>query len=258
MEFCIISPVAGLERYSTLSRTHLLLAHLTNPKYWEFYHERKKAGDFIILDNGAYEGQMSPRRLLDRIRYINPNVVVLPDHLLEDWHKTWHDAQQFLDSFYYEIPNVEWLYIPQAEKGDIVGFIEGLMRALNDERIKWIGLPRALCYAITNDIFMRARVAEQIKKRTHRVKIHAFGMVKGSVEELRLLRSTSCFQSIDSNAPVWRGWCGYLLDQHKSWTEIPCNYDAPLDSINFESCITHNLEVCGVNANVRSGSGDPV
>lgn len=259
MNFCIITPIAGLERYATLSKTHLLLAHLKQEEYWEFYKHRREAGDFIILDNGAYEGQMSPSRLLDRIRYVRPNVVALPDHLCQHWHKTWHDAQQFLDSYFYEIENVEWLYIPQSEPGDIIGFIESLMRALDDERIKWIGLPRALAYAITQDPFMRVRMAEQIHKRSSRVKLHAFGMVKGSVEELDLLRSTHCVTSIDSNAPVWRGWCGYSL-RNGRWDEHPVDYNAEpaltYDTNEFvnDELILDNLEACGVDTNVRSRS----
>lgn len=254
MEFCIISPIAGLERYSTLSKTHLLLCQIKNPKYWEFYAKRREAGDTIILDNGAYEGHSDWNRLLECIRLIKPHIVSLPDYLCEDWKKTWHAANQFLDSYFYEFEDVQWMYIPQSEPGNILGFVDGLYTGLDDERISHIGLPRALAYRITQDPYMRVRVAEQIWKRTQ-IGIHALGMVNGNVNELRALRESGCVRSCDSNAPVWRGWCGYLLEHHKPWPEIPCNYEASLNSINYESCISRNLEVCGVNTNVRTRTG---
>lgn len=280
MEFCILSPVAGLERYSTLSRHHLLLPHIRLAGYWEFYKQRSKAGDHIILDNSAYEGSLDTTRLLECIHLINPNVVALPDHLGKSWEHTWRDSDAFLDSYFYEFPHIQWMYIPQSEPGNIIGFVEGLFRALDDERIAWIGLPRALTYSITNDLTMRVRVAEQIRKRSS-VKIHALGMAKGSVEEVRLLRNSGCVTSIDSNAPVWRGWCGYDLFQFGMsshvgrWLEVPVNYEAPekdlkeeLDTLivmgkyrsfqrNGESrhqtkheLILENLEAVGVNTNV--------
>ncbi len=60
MEFCIIGPTAGLERYATLSKTHLVLAHIKDGAYVEFYRKRRTDGDWIILDNGAYESAGIP------------------------------------------------------------------------------------------------------------------------------------------------------------------------------------------------------
>jgi hypothetical protein len=261
VDFCILSPIAGLERYSTLSKTHLLLSQIRDPRYWEFYNRRHKAGDFIILDNGAYEGQLDRVRLIECIKLVHPHVVALPDRLGEDWKASHRSSINFLESYYYEFDNLEWLYIPQASPGDIVGFVESLFKALDDERISWIGLPRALSYSITSDLLMRVRVAEQIRKRNSRVKIHALGMVKGSLEELRQLRSSGCVTSIDSNAPVWRGWCGYSLIRVENfkfinWPEYPVNYEAefvekPLGGREpIHELILENLEACGVNTNI--------
>jgi hypothetical protein len=258
MEFCILSPIAGLERYSTLSKTHLLLPQLrTNGAYIRFYSERRQEDDFIICDNGAYEGHSDWQALIECIRFFEPQVAVLPDYLLQHWNKTWRAASEFLDKYYYELNygNIKWMFVPQAVEGDIVGFIEGLFRALDDERITWIGLPRALTYAITNDIYMRVRVAEQIRKRSN-VKIHALGMAKGSLKELNALNKIACVSSIDSNAPVWRGWCNHYMKSTMLWDEIPVNYeDTNLNwQQNEDETILSNLELCNVNVDsLRSG-----
>lgn len=240
MEFCILSPIAGLTRYSTLSNRHLLLPHLTrSEQYVNFYQERKQAGDFLILDNGAYEGQEDWANLVRCVELFKPQVCALPDYLLQEWEKTHHEAFVFLDRYYYTFPNVKWMYIPQAKPGDIVGFIDSLFRALDDERISWIGLPRALPLEICNDPLMRVRVAEQVRKRS-RVNIHALGMMKGNVGELKLLEQAGV-KSVDSNAPVWRGWLGY--DINGSWHEQPVDYNAPLSATNHTT-IMKNLEAC--------------
>lgn len=247
MEFAILSPIAGLERYSSLSKTHLLLPQLVQlPGYTDFYLKMKERGDFLIQDNGAYEGQTDWKVLVDCVKDFNPQVAVLPDYLLQHWNKTFREADRFLDSYYYEFEDVKWMYVPQSEPGDIVGFIEGLFRALDDERITWIGLPRALTYAITNDLYMRVRVAEQIRKRSN-VKIHALGMAKGSLEELNQLNKIACVSSIDSNAPVWRGSNGHRMGcEGCKWNETPVDYAADIKWFN-EGAILHNLEMCHVN-----------
>lgn len=245
MEFCVISPTIALEKYAVLSRTHLLLCQIRDPRYWEFYQQRKIRGDIIILDNGAYEGESDWGRLLECIRLIKPDIVSLPDYLCQDWKKTWQAANSFLDSYYYEFENVQWMYIPQSDPGNILGFVDGLYTALEDERINHIGLPRALAYRITQDPYMRIRVAEQIKKRSQ-VGIHALGMVKGSVLELRALRESGCVRSCDSNAPVWRGWNGFKLID-RAWPEIPVGYDIDrLPSSVHHRIILDNLEECGI------------
>jgi hypothetical protein len=245
MDFCILSPVQGLKRYASLSKSHLCLAHLTNPGYWEFY-QGININDHLILDNGGYEGKPNTKLILERIEQVSPDVVVLPDYLGEEWRKTVQASMQFLDSYYYEF-RCKWMFVPQSKPGDIMGFIDGLYTALEDERISWIGLPRALCYSITNDLSMRVRMAEQIRKRSSRVKIHALGMVKGNVAELNALRESGCVTSIDSNAPVWRGWNMHHL--HEEWGEKPTNYDntdIPEPGSLRDEIILDNLEAVGV------------
>jgi hypothetical protein len=247
MEFCIISPIAGLERYATLSRTHLLLPQLDKyPEYRKFYQERQRKGDFLILDNGAYEGQADWKQLVDCISIYKPDVVALPDYMCQDWHKTYFEAQRFLDSYYEEFKWVQWMYIPQAQPGDIIGWTISLELMMRDLRVKWVGLARVLTYAITSDPMMRVNCARTINRMWPRIKLHALGMSKGSVEELNALRATARVNSIDSNAPVWRGWNAVKLGH--PWGEISVDYETSHDIAPWkESVILHNLEACGVN-----------
>lgn len=250
MKFCVLSPIAGLERYATLSQTHLLLPQLDKLKgYRDFYVKQQQAGDFIILDNGAYEGQTDWKHLLDCIEIYHPNVCALPDYLLQDWKKTLHSSMEFLDRWYDAYPDLAWMYIPQAEPRDLIGYVDSLYHALDDERVSWIGLARAMAYGITEDPFIRAKIAEGIRKRYPRIKLHALGMVKGNVDELNSLKDL--VHSIDSNAPVWRGWCGRKLTD--PWDEKPIYYEGRLETeyYNADAIILDNLDTVGVNTSPR-------
>ena len=52
----LISPTKYLHLIPEDSTFHLLLAHLLkDDEYAAFYRKRKEQGDFIIIDNGAFE-----------------------------------------------------------------------------------------------------------------------------------------------------------------------------------------------------------
>lgn len=217
-------------------------------------------GDHLILDNGAYENSFDVFQLLEAIEWYQPNVVVLPDYLLQGWQKTYYAAQKFLDTYADKYPLIDWGYCPQSGEGDIVGWVEGLVKGLEDSRISWIMLPRVLGTHITKDPFTRANVCRFVKRRGRRV--HALGMLDGSVGELALLRDAGC-DSIDSNAPVFRGWHGVRLGE--SWQSIQYSYDAEFPDDDgrggqvIDNIILQNLEAVNVNvATVRVGEGNRV
>lgn len=68
-------------------KIHLLLAHqvLEDKNYVKFYSKRKTAGDYIILDNSAFEfGEaMSADLLKKAIQISDPDEFILPDVLFE-------------------------------------------------------------------------------------------------------------------------------------------------------------------------------
>lgn len=255
MEFCIISPTAGLERYAKLSRWHLVLAHVDDPDYHLFYVERREAGDFLILDNGAYENE-KPHLDYELIGEYCPQVIVLPDYPLQPWKKTWHAAMAWLDNWNPPefLKNTELLYIPQSTKGDLHGFIESYQEAASDSRITWLGIPRSLAYAITDNPLARVEFARMVRKDHPQLKLHAFGMVNGDVHELPYLAAAGV-TSVDSSAPVWRGWNANKIDDQidrdlwdHAGTPVDFTWPEPIDGWNGVACdvIKHNLEACGV------------
>ena len=259
MNFAIICPIAGLERYATLSKTHLVLAQIKDERYRSFYKKRRELGDTIILDNGAYEEGRSVHNqtLAEAARYYSPQYIVCPDELYQDWERTYASTKNFLDHHYDEFRQLgcKFIGVPQTTKGNIMGWMEGLIRMVEELPLDGIGLPRALCTHYYIDPLTRVRACEFLKRRYEgdQVYIHAFGMVKGNVDELNMLRGAQC-DSIDSSAPVWRAWSmGLSLinqDHQKVWDELgtECDFNAqwlPHNPDDRYQQILLNLEACG-------------
>lgn len=262
MDFCIIAPTAGLERYATLSKTHLVLAHVKNEQYKQFYKQRIQEGDNVILDNGEYEGAKQLEEFEEAIAYYEPPTIVLPDFLHQNWEKTYDQSDTFMERFESKFGGpVSFMYVPQTTDGDLMGWIEGLYAGCDNLRIDYVGLPRALQTHYAPGLSMiRPKTCEFIKRHWPHLKVHALGMVKGDVNELNALRDTGC-DSCDSSAPVWRGWNRYHINDPQDRTEwdtagTECNFDAPIGLPNSEPDrqILLNLELCGVNTNVNTSN----
>ncbi len=100
---------------------------------------------------------------------------------------------------------------------------------------------------------MRMEFARMVRRDHPRIKLHAFGMVNGDIHELSYLAGAGV-TSIDSSAPVWRGWHGITIDKKRDrdyWDEKGtkvCFEQEPFTAFpHFHDIIKHNLEACGVN-----------
>jgi hypothetical protein len=248
MNFCVIAPAVALQTYATLSKRHLVLSHVRNAVYREFYRLRREAGDLLILDNGAYENRLNEDELVETIKFYNPQVVVLPDILLGDAHESLQRGFEFFVKWRHRI-DVEWMFVPQAPVDMLHDFMSYLVKGIDMIEPKWVGLPRALGtdIAVGN---VRADVCSFVRRTYPGTYVHALGMVDGDVGELRSLRDASC-DSIDSSAPVWRGWRGFSIDDDR-WHGLgsSCNFNAAPCAAKFERLIESNLKKCGV----RSGN----
>lgn len=248
MNFAIISPTAGLDKYATLSKTHLVLAQVTDPAYANFYRLRRKMGDTLILDNGAHEqGRAVNWDTLQLALYgYQPQICVLPDTLNHPLH-TASDGLRFLDLAARKFPEIEWMYVPQARDNDL--HAEVLMSVLHDRRvghlIKWLGITRYL--TLTNEM-PRPLVLDYLKNTPGLtdLKYHALGMCNGSIQELHSLAEAG-FDSVDSSVPVWRGWNGFAVEDARTWPEIPVDFTAPLSQ--NDSLIQFNIRRCLEAAN---------
>jgi hypothetical protein len=228
---------------------HLVLPQVRNKKYIAFYQKRRKEGDILILDNGAYEGQvLSSLRFEERIKLYNPQIIVCPDAYLKPKEITLTLTEQFLDKFYPKFKHESvFMGVPQAEPNDLDNWWECCKLMLEDKRLTWIALPRCLYTDFGQDITLRAQLAKKIYKLNPKVKIHALGMANGSLEELYVLAKCKKVSSCDSSAPVWRGWNLSAIDDIltcESWDKVgmPVDFNAQLHTTSEQSMIEYNLK----------------
>lgn len=171
------------------------------------------AGDFVFLDNGAYEGESLDWKTLDSLaRDLRPQVLVLPDRLGDMWG-TISMSAAYLHRF--DLPRTtEAMVVLQAKTWPQLETFHEICPAT------WIGLPR--CVPMRNEI---------LEKPQEGIRYHALGMHNGSLKELELLAALGC-SSCDSSAPIWRGMHGYRFGEY--WPDLPFHYDAPSEAHNWE------------------------
>lgn len=87
MQSIVIPPISFMKtKLVDEQNSHLLLSHLLGDcDYWEFYQERRRQGDYLILDNSAHEmGRGQPIAvLMDQARQLQIQELVLPDVLFD-------------------------------------------------------------------------------------------------------------------------------------------------------------------------------
>lgn len=218
---------------------------LTDPKYLSFYREAAAAGDRVILDNGAYEGkQVEWKDLIRLAEELEGSrlTIVLPDKP-GDWAETWRMGTEFWRQFGGGQPSVKACMILHAADGDLWQFIEGYKRIT--AKFSWIGFSRLTkSYGSPGETTTNRRVAfakglQKIGLWDNRRFHHAFGMLKGCVDELPLL-SGAGFYGCDSSAPVWRGLHGFRI-RNRGWINVP--FSSQIQNISTENVQTADLNL---------------
>jgi len=101
-DLALIPPIPHLDLGTT--KRHLLLAHLCDdPKYFLYYRNRRLQGDFLILDNSAYEfhgSQGTISYLLALGYHLRAQEIVVPDTIMRERSTYSHmlDSAAFLNS----------------------------------------------------------------------------------------------------------------------------------------------------------------
>lgn len=246
-QFCFIAPGALLDRYASHSKTHLVLPQVENKQYVEFYQRKRREGDLILLDNGAYEGVRDWSLLLEGIHRYNPHVVALPDFLLQDGERTFEAARAFLGEQKEVFPHTKWMYIPQSTPGDKRGWYKWMNIGIKELKPDWIGIPRALATDIStgpNAWLERANAVEQLTMRG--IKTHCLGMVNGNLKELEhLFWEGAC--SVDNSSAIWRGIHNYFLDREEDkdrWDQIGTPVDFDYHDVGWrDSTVKYNMNL---------------
>lgn len=98
-------PLELLEESKKFNDYHYCLPHLLEYKtYYKFFKKASENGEFIIMDNGLFEGvSHTIEDLLEKINDIKPNIFITPD-AWNDPHTTIKNAQKFISYYSEKIP----------------------------------------------------------------------------------------------------------------------------------------------------------
>jgi len=246
--FCIIAPIAYLEQYSTLSHTHLVLAHLvdTNDEYASFYKRMSDRGDRIICDNGAFElgESYSPEKLIEIGTKCGADALVLPDYPFKHAQITIEAAQKWIPLF--RDAGFKCAFVPQSEKGGLDQWIDAYQWAATNPEISIIcmsilGIPNALPHIPVQ--YARVVMSQILKDRNIVAnKFHHYlGLQSGANVEIPSLIKLGILNSCDSSNPVWCGING--LKYNTTMTDFMPMQKKYLREVDFYQDITKKSHI---------------
>lgn len=258
IKYGYISPIEYQHLIPESADFHLILAHLLdNKKYVEFYKEKIKRGDTVILDNSAFEFKRALSAdeifgFIDRSG-IEPTYVVAPDYPFEDWKQTMASTLSFIQQV--KDKSYKVMAVPQSTKGDVKGWMQGYQQMYDNPDIDVIGMsilgiPNAFCSLTgTEDVAYNRVFATQYILDTTAVKPgrkwHHYLGLGGGPREILLQRQLELMDSNDSSSPIWHGYLGIKYDD-SIWglkdgkSKIEVNFDATLLP-SKDSAIVHNI-----------------
>jgi len=221
MRAALISPTEFLNEVQPFSDYHLVLTHkvIHSHKYQDFYRERSKAGDFIILDNSALENKAKSRPLKDVVLaavLVRPSAVILPDYLF-DSDRTLDELENALRSpalrfLRRVIPDIKLCAVIQGV--DESDWLE-CFNILNDSRngIDILGIPMLTTHLFGSRYEALRRISRRIKKQ-----VHLLGFWHDvPLEEIKREREFDFVLGVDTSKPVRLAVQGKDLSH---WTEL--------------------------------------
>lgn len=257
--FCVIAPTAYLTHYATQSNRHLVLAHLVSkdPAYAEFYRHRSLAGDFIIMDNGAFElgGSYAPEKLISLGQMCGADAIVLPDYPFQPSSVTVEAAEKWAPMI--KDAGFRTMFVPQSETGDIDGWTRSYVWAGHNGDIDIVGMsilgiPNAMPHipvpyarvVMTQVLYSQGMFAAG---KYH----HYLGLNASPNVELPSLLTLGALNSCDSSNPVWTGINGLKYNTVcDSYLPVSKKYIREVDfgehlskKLHIHQAIQHNIDI---------------
>lgn len=235
--FCFITPISYLNAFATASDRHLVLAHLVNrdERYRQFYKTRSELGDYIMMDNSAYElhEPYSPEKLMHLAEQCGAHAIVLPDYPFQEAEVTIEAAREFAPQF--KAAGYHTFFVPQSKKGDLEDWIRAYAWAANNPDIDIIGMsilgiPNALpqidpAYARVVMTALLQSTGLFAKDKAH----HYLGLNAGPGLEIPSLLRLNALTSIDSSGPVWSAVLGHSYTNESDSLQTVSKIKLPVD-----------------------------
>lgn len=235
------------------SQIHLLLAHqvLQDEKYVEFYLKRKAKGDYLILDNSAFEfgGAISADLLEKAINIIQPNEFVLPD-VLFDKDQTIARSSEFAKEV-----NIESLRYMGVVQGKTLDEWLSCYKYFSESKyIYSLGLgavysPKTVFNNTESNDLVSGREFLIIKLKENNLLTlnkphHLLGLGDSGQLEIQKMKTTQFIRSADSSAAFIHGINGLKISKDKPYIKIreKIDFSQPYTTKNID-LITENIQL---------------
>lgn len=177
MKIAIISPTKFLETYSSLGEVHMCLAHeaVRNSEYASFFNKQKAAGKWVLMDNGAHEGErVVGQALVDLCKIVNPSCVIMPD-VLDDYHETRSDTLEFYEKHADDVLKlgVSLMAVPQGKT--FAEFLDNYRTFAALKNVDFLGISYTILF---NDIPGYEDKIKNCKTKTEQQKVRRSSLIK--------------------------------------------------------------------------------
>lgn len=228
MKLGFITPTPHLEDFATKSNFHLTLTHqiLDDEKYAAFYSDRSSKGDYIVVDNSAFEkgSPMSAKEIYTAYMRVRPSEVVCPD-VLQDGEATQKSTIEFKKEFSSLINNtkfynntVSYMGVAQGKNlSDYLACWDFLNNNVDTIGLSFIGIEKVL--PDSSFTFARLMMLDILNKKglLKERPIHILGIGDNPLEIKMIQESpfSKYIRSNDSSTAFVHGSKGIRLDHKK-------------------------------------------
>jgi len=205
MKLALIPPYSQISSIYRTNYQLVLPEHLSNKAYQEAYITARRNGDYLIMDNGAAEGQLlSPGELRSMALGLMVNEIVVPD-VLGDMYATLKLAKEF---FQYGVDHrFKYMGVVQGQSLDeCCACVEAYYS--DHGNITVLGIPRHLIHT-TNTKDIRAQLASYIRGNYPGYQVHLLGTNPSYIKELRTHATDFAIagvRGVDTSAPFNYAW----------------------------------------------------
>lgn len=249
-----------LKSFDLNHQIHLLLAHQTlkDKNYVDFYLERKKQGDYIVLDNSAFEfGEaMTAGFLKKTIHLIRPHEFVLPD-VLFDKHQTIKRSADFAKN----LSSISMNYMGVVQGNTLEEWLSCYDYFSNSDQIYSIGLgaiysPRTVFNNKLSDFvsgreFLISKLQQNKLLNTNKPH-HLLGLGDSGHLEINKLSKYKWIRSCDSSAAYIQAKHGVKIIAGQEYSKIKnkINLNDKIDQKDVDMII-YNMQTLYETGNRR-------
>lgn len=260
-EIALIPPVPHLRDFNTTG-TCMLLAHLCKqPDYVKYYRERRMLGDYLILDNSAFElgASLSSMPMLMALgSYLQAQEIVAPDSIM-DQHGTYGRSLEAVTWMASHVGQHAWrqagspriMVVPQVdpshETSDDYGEHAELLMKLWHDGAPYLrghitlGVSKNMDRLFGGWMLLFHEIVRDLI-RGFPIEVHCLGAPKSLTRIKKVIQRESYIRSLDTALPFVCAVHGVELSEAND-NELPKRPDNYLDAVLVDNvdCARRNV-----------------